>query len=211
MGIPVAAIVIDVHHLEVAGKLLDDHVHLACQMRVTGVQTGAHLACGYLAKEIHHVAHMPKHEMGKHVLQQKTQPQIAATRGYSVQRYGRVMHALQKLSLVRTRLLLRPRVEHHLWAAHERRRLARAEHLLHRRLPHGLVQRGDVDPVGKRGVEGHGPHPEGMHAVRGAAHLVSVVKVEMLWKRAYLDLLEAMLTHRLQDVKNPSPIEAAGG
>ena len=81
----------------------------------------------------------------------------------------------------------------------------------HRRSADGGVKRGDVDPIGERGVKGVRPEAEGADQFAGPADLALAVVVEVGGKGADLDRVESALADRFQHGENASPVKATGG
>ena len=85
MRIPVAVVVIDVDHFQMAGELVNHAPQVPTQMRMSRVETGPDGASADLPEQKHHIAGLPKEQMRQHVFEQELHPRLAAERGHLIE------------------------------------------------------------------------------------------------------------------------------
>ena len=70
-------------------------------------------------------------------------------------------------------------------------------------------QRGDVDVVGERRVEGVGLHAKGIEACGGFLHALGVAVIEVLWREYHLDHAETARADRFETLDQRTLVKAA--
>ena len=147
--VAVAAVIVHMNQMKVAGELVDDHPEFPAEMGVAGVEAGADLAMADAAEEVKHVVGVAEEQVGEHVFQEKVDAQLAAAVRDCVERLGSVPHAGEEFLLGRAAGTLGTGMKDEVFTAHRDGGLAGGQQLADSRFTLGWIERGDVDLVGE--------------------------------------------------------------
>lgn len=135
----IAAVVVHVDEVEVAGEFVCNHAKFPAEVGVAGVEAGADLAIPDAAEEVKHIIDVAKEQVGEHVFEEKVNAEFTATIGNGVERLGGVTHAGEEFLLGWAARALGTGMENEVFRTHGGGGFASDQQFSDGHFPHGGV------------------------------------------------------------------------